>query len=202
MFFPNTLQTAREAQKHEFHLCLNRRRRRDGALASLGGPAGAQRWRGPIERNIPAQLSYRLEQTAQHSLLLQPWSTAPHEPGVPRPSDLLTSSGTRSPVRRPPFFKLLPLRVALDASRETLHHFRRPFALYFSPKPALSMDGATLPTGWTSAQRAESAENGHCTHEAPSSWPRAGNAKLTVPPGQRSPSLNLEDTSPPWSADA
>ena len=67
----------------------------------------------------------------------------------------------------------------------------------FSPRPALSMDGATLPTGWTSAQRAESAENGHCTHEAPSSWPRAGNAKLTMSPGTASPSLSLEDTSPP-----
>jgi hypothetical protein len=74
MFFPNTLQTARETQKHEFHLCLNRRRRRDGALASLGGPAGAQRWR---------------------------------------------ATDSDRPVRRSPFFELLPLRVALDAGRET-----------------------------------------------------------------------------------
>jgi hypothetical protein len=51
----------------------------------------------PTERNIPAHLSHRPEQTAQHLLLLEPWSAAPHEPGVPRPSDLLTSSSRRSP---------------------------------------------------------------------------------------------------------
>jgi len=42
MFFPNTLKRAGKTQNHEFHLCLNRRHRRDGAL---GGPAGVQRWR-------------------------------------------------------------------------------------------------------------------------------------------------------------
>src|SRR5438270_11873227 len=73
----------------------------------------------PTEGNIPAHLSHQSEQTAQHLLLLQPWSTAPHEPGVPRPSDLLTSSGTRSPGSPITIFKLLPLPVALDASRET-----------------------------------------------------------------------------------
>jgi hypothetical protein len=49
------------------------------------------------ERNIPAHLSHRPERTTQHLFLLRPWSTAAHEPGVPRPSDLLTSSSTRSP---------------------------------------------------------------------------------------------------------
>ena len=119
MFFPNTLQTARETQKHEFHLCLNRRRRRDGRWARLEDQPEHSAGVRPTEGNIPAHLSHRPERTAQHLLLLQPWSTAAHEPGVPRPSDLLTSSGTRSPVRRSPFFKLLPLRVALDAGRET-----------------------------------------------------------------------------------
>jgi hypothetical protein len=95
MFFPNTLQTARETQKHEFRFYLNGRRRRDGRWARLEDQPEHSAGVRPTERNIPAHLSHRPEQTAQHLLLLQPWSTAPHETRVPRPSDLLTSSGTR-----------------------------------------------------------------------------------------------------------
>ena len=45
IFFPSMLQPAREKQKYEFHLCLNRQRRMNGALDSVGGPAVAERWR-------------------------------------------------------------------------------------------------------------------------------------------------------------
>jgi hypothetical protein len=47
----------------------------------------------PTEGNIPAHLSHRPERTAQHLLLLQPWSMAAHEPGVPRPSDFADELG-------------------------------------------------------------------------------------------------------------
>jgi hypothetical protein len=83
--------------------------RRGAVPIYLGGVGGMGRWPRlgdqpehsagvrPTEGNIPAHLSHRPERTAQHLLLLQPWSTAAHEPGVPRPSDLLTSLGKRSP---------------------------------------------------------------------------------------------------------
>ena len=133
MFFPNTLQTARETQKHEFHLCLNRRRRRDGRWARLEDQPEHSAGVRPTEGNIPAHLSHRPERTAQHLLLLQPWSTAAHEPGVPRPSDLLTSSGTRIAWFADHHF----LNYCLCTSPLMLvarpQQLRSPFAFYFRP---------------------------------------------------------------------
>ena len=100
----------------------------------------------PTEGNIPAHLSHQPERTAQHLFLLRPWSTAPHEPGVPRPSDLLTSSGTRSPGLPITNFCASPLMLVARPPP-----FAESVRFVFSPRPALSMYGATLPTGWTSA---------------------------------------------------
>jgi len=103
----------------------------------------------PTEGNIPAHLSHQPERTAQHLFLLRPWSTAPHEPGVPRPSDLLTSSGTRSPGLPIANFCASPLMLVARPPP-----FAESVRFVFLPRAASSMHGATLPTGWTSARTA------------------------------------------------
>jgi hypothetical protein len=108
----------------------------------------------PTEGNIPAHLSHRPERTAQHLLLLQPWSMAAHEPGVPRPSDFADELGYAIAWFADHHFS----NYCLCASPLMLVARPPPFAesvrFVFSPRAALSMDGATLPTGWTSAPMA------------------------------------------------
>jgi hypothetical protein len=154
MFFPNTLQTARETQKHDFHLCLNWRRRRDGRWPRLEDQLEQSAGVRPTERNIPAHSSRRPERTAQHLLLLQLWSAAAHEPGVPPPQQFVDELGYAIAWFADHHFSnycrcASPLMLVARPPS-----FAESVRFVFSPRPALSTDGATLPTGWTSAPTA------------------------------------------------